>query len=127
MAAGAILCFAICSGCQFYFYSCSNYQVEYMSPGILIGSALLFECFRRWSGRLRRWERPISSVSRSSFAIYTVHIFFMSALYWFVNFDGWPRRTIVIAYLLGSLAGSALVIWPLSKIPFCRKYLFLIK
>lgn len=127
LIAAAILCFLLCTSLQFFLFSCSAERIEYMSPGTLACSALLFECFRRYSERLRRWERPIAAISRSSFAVYLLHIYFMSALYWFCDFSDWPRRAIVMTYLLVSLAGSALIIWPLSKIPFCRKYLFLIE
>ena len=118
---------ALCFYAQFWCYARSLHLLGYDSPGILICSVFLFELLRRADATLQRGEAFFAPVSRASFAVYLVHIFFNLLLFWFCDLSGWSNYTKLLLYLLVPLAGSALIIWPLSKIPFCRKYLFLIK
>ena len=122
-----VLSYLGCCAVQFYCYSCSTHLLAYMSPAILFSSLFVFECFRRWAGMLRRWDKPLAAVSRSAFAIYLIHVFFVWGIHWYMYFTDWHRPAKVLFMLFVPLAGSALIIWPLSKIPFCRKYLLLIK
>ena len=123
----AALCFLLCAGLQFFLFSCSTELLGYMSPGILAGSALLLECFRRYADRLRRWERPIAAVSRAAFALYLLHVFILWPIHWYCDLSAWSHPAKALLFELVPLGLSGLIIWPLSKIPFCRKYLFLIK
>ena len=116
-----------CCAVQYYCYSCSTHLLAYMSPAILFSSFFVFECFRRWAGLLRRWEKPMAAVSRSAFALYLIHVFFVWGIHWYMYFTGWHRSAKLLFMLFVPLGLSGLIIWPLSKIPFCRKYLFLIK
>ena len=93
----------------------------------LLTAALLFACFRRFAGKLRRWEKPLAAVSRSAFALYLLHVYPLAALTWFCDLSAWPHMAKVLLLVTVPLAVSGLVIWPLSKIPFFRKYVFLIK
>ena len=123
----AALSYLLCVGLQFLCYSRSEHLLSYMSPGILLSSALVFECFRRYAGGLLRWEKPITAMSRAAFALYLLHIFFNMSFHWYVDFSAWSRSAKVLFLEIVPLALSGLVIWPLAKIPFFRKYVFLIK
>ena len=127
LAAGTALSYLICVGLQVFCYSRSTHLLSYESPGILLSSVLLFECFRRYSGALRRWERPLASISRSAFAIYLLHVFILWPIYWLCDLSGWSHTARVLLFELVPLLGSGLLIWMLSHIPFCKRYLFLIK
>ncbi len=119
--------FGLCSALQFFCYSRSNRLLGYMSPGILLSAVLCFECFRRFGDRLRRFERPITALSRSAFALYLLHIFFNMGFHWYYDFSAWSRPAKLLFLEVVPLAASGLIIWPLAKIPFFRKYVFLIK
>jgi len=123
----AVLSFLLCTALQFFSYSRSAHLLEYSSPGILLTAALLFACFRRFGEKLRRFERPITAMSRAAFALYLLHVFPLAALSWFFDLSAWPHTAKVLLLEIVPLAVSGLVIWPLSKIPFFRKYVFLIK
>ena len=98
-----------------------------MSPGILFSSFFVFECFRRYSGCLRRFARPLAAVSRSAFALYLMHVFFLWGFHWYFDFSGWSHTAKVLFLTVVPLAASGLIIRLLSPIPWCRKTLFLIK
>ena len=123
----SVLSFLLCTALQFVAYSRSAHLLEYSSPGILLTAALLFACFRRFGDRLRRWEKPLAAVSRSAFALYLLHVYPLAALTWFCDLSAWPHTAKVLLLEIVPLAASGLVIWPLAKIPFFRKYVFLIK
>ena len=125
--AGAALSFLLCVLLQFFCYSRSAHLIAYESPGILLVSVFLFECFRRFSGCLRRFARPLAAVSRAAFALYLVHVFFLLALSRCMSFSGWPHTAKVLFLTLVPLAASGLFIRLLSHIPWCKKRLFLIK
>ena len=127
LVCGTVLSFLLCTALQFFAYSRSAHLLEYSSPGILLTAALLFECFRRFAGKLRRREKPLAAVSRSAFALYLLHVFPLALLTWFCDLSAWPHTAKVLLLVTVPLAVSGLVIWPLSKIPFFRKYVFLIK
>ena len=123
----ALLCYLLCTALQFWCYSSSDHLIDYDSPAILLSAILAFECLRRYADRLRRWERPITAVSRAAFALYLLHVFFLWPIHWYCDLSAWSRPAKVLMFELVPLGLSGLLIWPLSKIPFCRKYLFLIK
>ena len=124
---GTAVSFAICCAAQYYCYSCSNHLVSYTSPGVLLCSVLLFEVIRRFGKKLIAIENPVSYLSRISFGIFLLHLFIMETFNWHVRFTGWPRTVKLLFLEFISFAGSILIIWTLSHIPFCRKRLFLIK
>ena len=66
-------------------------------------------------------------MSRSAFALYLLHVYPLAALTWFCDLSAWPHMEKVLLLVTVPLAVSGLVIWPLAKIPFFRKYVFLIK
>ncbi len=123
----ALLCYLLCTALQFWCYSSSDHLIDYDSPAILLSAIPVFELLRRYADRLRRWERPIAAVSRAAFALYLLHVFFLWGFHWYMYFTGWHRAAKLLFMLFAPLGLSGLIIWPLSKIPFCRKYLFLIK
>ena len=125
--AAAVLSFLLCTALQFLAYSRSAHLLEYSSPGILLTAMLLFECFRRFAGNLRRWEKPLAAMSRSAFALYLLHVYPLAALTWFCDLSAWPHTAKVLLLEIVPLVVSGLVIWPFSRIPFFRKYVFLIK
>ena len=125
--AAAVLSFLLCTALQFFAYSRSAHLLEYSSPGILLTAVLLLECFRRFAGRLRRWEKPLAAMSRSAFALYLLHVYPLAVLTWLCDLSAWSHAAKVLLLEIVPLAVSGLVIWPLAKIPFFRKYVFLIK
>ncbi len=116
-------------GYQFFAYSkAANYVISYDFVGILIVSAVLFELLRRLGERVKE-RKPVTYISKISFAIYFVHIVIMDPIYW--NAKTWlatftPIGQFFVLELI-SFAGSVLIIWLLSKIKWCKKYLFRIK
>lgn len=127
VVSGALLSCLLCCTLQLFLYSVSDHLLSYMSPGILVCAVFLFECLRRFADRPGKLSRPMSTVSRAAFALYVLHVFFVSALNWYGDFGQWPHPLRLCFLWLVPLAASALIIAALSKIPFCRKLLFLIK
>ena len=125
--AGFVLTFLGNCAFQFYAYSISqDYAIEYYFVGIFICAVFLFELIRRKGELLKFAKRPVTYLSRISFGIYLVHIVIMTALVDFVPLNmGRPLKLIVLE--LVSFIGSIIIIAPLSKIPFVRKYVFMIK
>lgn len=122
------LTFVICCAYQFYAYAQPlNYQVAYDFPLMPFCVGFLFEFIRRTAKYLRKCRKPITYLSRISFGIYFMHIVIMTILVSLTKdiFIAQPLR--LLFYEIVSVGGSIALIIPLSKIPFCKKYLFLIK
>ena len=130
VAMAAVGTFLLCCGYQLWAYAQpGNYLVAYDFPLMPICAGLLFELLRRGAHRVQRAEKPITCISRISFAIYFVHIVIMTALVLVLDgiAPGLPKALRLVILEAVSLAGSVGVILPLSKIKIFRQYLFLIK
>jgi len=113
---------------QLWLYSTPvNHLLMEPSPSILITSTFVLELFRRTAVRFEGWKRGITCLSKIAFGIYFVHILIMSGMYWYMDLNTVARPVRVVLYETVSFLGSIGIILPLSKIPVCRKYLFLIK
>lgn len=113
---------------QLWFYAAPvNYLLMEPSPSILLTSALVFECFRRYAPRLTRWAGGLSYLARIAFAIYFVHMPIMSAMYWHLDLSALSRPVQMVLYEAVSFGGSLVIIGLLSRIGFIKKYVFLIK
>lgn len=124
----AIISFLLCCAYQFYAYSQPpDYLVAYSFPLIPVCAGALFELVRRNGDRFRRLEKPVTYLSRISFGIYFVHVALMGILVTVINDLSISQPLQLILLEVGSFVGSILIIAPLSKIKFLRKYLFLIK
>ncbi len=122
--------FLVCCGFQFWAYSRpANYLVAYDFPLMPLLTGFLFELLRRSAERFRKLERPITGLARFSFGIYFLHIVIMTTLVTLLS--DWqvvllrPVRLLVLETV--SVGLSIVLILPLSKIKFFRKYVFLIK
>lgn len=104
-------------------------HVGYQSIGILCCSVFLFELIRRGGSKLTFAKRPITYIARISFGIYFVHIAIMQATVKYMELHqiamAEPVKLIFLEAI--SIIGSIIIIAPLSKIPFFRKYVFMIK
>ena len=128
IAAATVICFAVSSIFQFYAYSCPPQVVlDYNFPLLPILAACVFELVRRGAHLLKRMQRPVTYLARISFAVYFVHILIMSLLEWYFPYGDWYKPVAMLFLEVVSLAGSTLIIRPLSRNRFCRKYLFMIK
>ena len=122
------ICFTLTCVYQLWLYSTPvNHLLMEPSPSILITATLCFELIRRVADRFRRWERPVTWLSRTAFGNYFVHILIMSAMYWYMDLSAVERPLRVVFYEAVSFGGALVIIWLLAKIPVCKKYLFLIK
>lgn len=116
-------------GYQYFSYSrMPNYVISYDFVGILLVPAALFELLRRLGEKVKE-RKPVTYISKISFAIYFVHIVIMDPIYW--NAKTWlatftPIGQFFVLEII-SFVGSILIIWLLSKIKVCKKYLFRIK
>jgi surface polysaccharide O-acyltransferase-like enzyme len=124
----AVLSFILCVGFQIYIFKCpADLYIYYDFFLLPVCAAAIFEYIRRKAYLLKKISKPITSLSRSAFAIYFVHIVIMSAMYWFIYF-GELNQFVKMAILESvSFAGSIIIIYPLSKIPLLKRYLFMIK
>lgn len=128
IAAGAVLSFAFCWA--FQYYACGKpetFNLDYDFAMLLVCAAFFFELFRRAAPHIKRGRRVITYLARISFGIYFVHILIMSYLEWHVYYHGWPRPAAMLFLEAVSVGGSIVVIALLSRIPICRKYLFMMK
>lgn len=123
----ALLIYALCSAVQYYCYSTTAHLISYMSPGILFGSAFVFEVIRRYADKLSGMRQAFAAISRSAFAIYLIHIYFNMGFHWYMSFEGWGYLSKLLFLEFVPLACSGLVIALLSRSRFCRKYLLLMK
>lgn len=113
---------------QLWLYSTPvNHLLMEPSPSILITSTLCFELIRRVADRVRRWERPITWLSKTAFGNYFAHILIMSLMYWYMDLSNLARPLRVVFFEVVSFGGALVIIWALAKIPACKKYLFQIK
>ena len=122
------VCFAVTCAYQLWLYSTSvNHLLMEPSPSILITATLTFELVRRTAGCFSRWQKGITGLAKIAFGIYFVHILIMSAMYWYMDLTAMARPLRVVLFETVSFGGSVIIIRLLAKIPFCKKYLFLIK
>ena len=122
------VCFTLTCLYQLWLYSTPvNHLLMEPSPSILITSTLCFELIRRAADRFRRWENPITWLSKTAFGNYFVHILIMSLMYWYMDLRNLARPLRVVLYEALSFGGALVIIWLLAKIPVCKKYLFQIK
>lgn len=103
------------------------YLVSYESVGILVCAVFWFELIRRKGTLLKPLEKPITYLSRVSFAIYFVHIVIMEGMRWTMDLSMFSRSQKFLVLELCSFVGSLVIIWVLSRFRVCRKYLFMIK
>ena len=116
-------------GYQYFAYSrAANYVISYDFVGILLVPASLFELLRRLGEKVKE-RKFVTYISKISFAIYFVHIVIMDLIYW--NTKSWIATLTPICqfFVLEGISffGSILIIYLLSKIKCCKKYLFRIK
>lgn len=126
----AVGSFLICCGYQFWVYTTpADYMITYDFPLFPVCTAFAFELIRRVAHWFQKAERPITGISRISFAIYFMHMLFVTALRavldQFAPGMMLPIRLILLEVIPVGL--SIALILPLSKIKLLRKYLFLIK
>ena len=122
--------FLLCCGYQLWAYTMpTDFAVDYNFPLLPVCTGFAFELMRRGAHWFQKAEKPITYISRISFAIYFLHIVFVTALKTvldqFVPELLLPVRLILLE--VASVGLSIAVIMPLSKIKVFRKYLFLIK
>ena len=127
VAAAGVLSFLLAAALQFFAYSRSTYLLGYMSPLILLHAVCLFEGLRRWGERLRFLDKPITALSSAAFGIYLLHIYFNMIFHWYMDFSAWPHLAKLLFLEFMPIAGSLLIIWPLSRLPRVRRLLFLMK
>ena len=121
-------CFALCTIFVFYAYTRPPQVVlDYDFPLLPILAAGVFELIRRGAHLLKGMQRPVTYLAKISFAVYFVHILIMSLLEWYFPYGSWPKPVAMLFLEAVSLTGSVLIIRPLSRSRFCRKYLFMIK
>ncbi|MDO5785295.1 MAG: acyltransferase [Eubacteriales bacterium] len=128
VAAGAALSFAFCWG--FQYYACGKpetFSLDYDFAMLLVCAMFTFELFRRAAPHIKHGRGAITYLARISFGVYFVHILIMSYLEWHVYYHSWPRPAAMLFLEAVSVGGSIAVIALLSRIPACRKYLFMIK
>ena len=124
----ALCTFLLCCGFQLFAYSRpANYLVAHDFPIMLFCAVFTFEFLRRTSHLCQKAQKPISYISRISFAIYFLHIVIMVITTRLISMSGWYYWCKLL-FLEGiSVGASILIIMPLSKIKPIKKYLFLIK
>lgn len=129
-AVAAVFLLSFFGDCAYQFWAYSrpmNYLLDYDFCGILLCSLFAFELLRRTADSLRRLERPIVYLSQISFGIYFVHIVIMDSVLHFVTIGSWPHPFQTIFLEAVSMVGAVAVIAVLSRIPWCKRYLFMIK
>ncbi len=113
---------------QIWLYVCDiNYSVVYRDLGPLLAAAFLFESFRRREHLPQRITTAANRLSRIAFGIYFVHICIITGLEWTVSEQTFYYLPRFFLLELVSFFGSILIIKIVSKIDWCKKYLFLIK
>ena len=120
--------FLLCCGFQLFAYAQpANYLVAHDFPVMLFCAIFTFEYIKRTAHLCAKVEKPISYISRISFAIYFLHIVIMTILTKIITMSGWYYWCKLL-FLEGiSMLGSILIIMVLSQMKPIRKYLFLIK
>ena len=129
----AVLSFGLCCGFQFYVYSQPlNYVVDYNFPLLPVCAAALMELARRGAYRLKALEKPVTYISRISFAIYLLHIVVMTTLLRprmaeVFHYSAWNPAVKLVFLEVASVGISIALIAALSQVKVLRKYLFMIK
>lgn len=127
---GFLLPFLLTCAFQMYIYSTkTDLALPYNDFGVLVSSVFLFELIRRFSEKLKKLERQVDYLSKISFGIYCVHMIIMTVLA--KNTVGLKAQMPQYCYFFFiaavSVVGSIIIIAPTSKIPFIRKYFYLMK
>ena len=128
IAAGAALSAAFCFA--FQYYACGKpetFNLDYDFAMLLVCAGFVFEGIRRAAPHIRRGRHAITYLARISFGVYFVHILIMSYMEWHVYYHGLPRPAAMLLLETVSVGGSVVVIALLSRIPACRRYLFMVK
>lgn len=122
------LTYVISCAHQIYAYAQPmDYVISYTYPLLPVCGAFLFELIRRTAHRLKGLEKPVTYLSRISFAIYLLHMVVMTSLNTVMDYTGWDPILKMLFMQLVSIAASVAIIAPLSRVKPLRKYLFLIK
>lgn len=127
---GFSLSFLLTCAFQMYIYSTeTDLALPYNDMGVLVSSVFLFELIRRFSEKLKKLERSVGYLSRISFGIYCVHMIIMTVLVKNTAElkNQMPQYCYFFFIAAVSVIGSIIIIAPTSKIPFVRKYLYMIK
>lgn len=128
VAAVAALSFAFCWA--FQYYACGKpetFNLDYDFAMLLVCAAFTFELIRRAAPYIKRGRSAITYLARIAFGVYFVHILIMSYMEWHVYYHDLPRPAAMLLLEVVSVGGSIAIIALLSRVPFCRKYLFMIK
>ncbi|MCD8356659.1 MAG: acyltransferase [Clostridia bacterium] len=128
IAAGAVLSFLCCCVFQFYAYSRPvQATIDYDFVLLPVLAVCIFELIRRGGHLLEKFQRPITYMAKISFAVYFVHILIMSLLEWYFPYGNWCKPLAMLFLEAVSIGGSVVIIRIFSRIPFCKKYLFMVK
>ena len=128
VALGTALIFGGVCALQWYMYSRPvDYLLDYDHTGYVFCAVFLFELIRRCAGLVEWLRRPVTYLSRVSFAVYFIHIIIiMTALFWY----GPPidREWLKLLWLeAASVGGSLVVIAALSRVPVLKRYALYMK
>lgn len=122
------LTFILTCSHQIYAYSWpTDYVISYSYPLLPLCGACLFEGIRRTTHRLNTLEKPITYLSRISFAIYLMHMVVITSLNTIMDYSGWHQILKMLFMQWVSIGVSIVIIALLSKVKCFRKYLLLIK
>ncbi len=125
---GTVVSFAATCTYQLFAYTTGlDYAIVYDFIGVAVCATFLFEWIRRAKPLPESVNRLVCKLSQIAFGIYFVHICIMTGLDVVLDRLSVPYVPQLILLELVSFVGSVLIILPLSKIPFCKRYLFLIK
>lgn len=101
--------------------------VDYSYVTVLVCAAMLFEFLRRLDRQKPSSCKLLTWLSQYAFGFYFIHIMIMETIYWCVDLSGIGRVVRMAMLEAVSLGGSLVVIAALSRIPWCRRYLFMVK
>lgn len=127
---GAVLSYLLTAGYQFWMYTGpTDYNLKYEDFGILLTSVFLFEFLRRKGNVFLPTQKVTEALSRYAFGMYCVHICVMRGLifvfkHWHIELYPYVQFLLLFAVSFGL---SWLIIALTEKVPFFRKYLYLIK
>lgn len=125
--------FGVCCGFQLWVYAQPmDYLIDYNFPVLPVCAAAIMELCRRGAHKLRAIEKPVTYLSRISFAIYLLHIVVMTTLLrprvaGLMNYASWKPALKMVFLEVASVGISVAVIALLSRIKLLKKYLFMIK
>ena len=114
---------------EIIFTTPSWFLIGYECTFILFCSLFLFEEIRRLFSKRTEPLALFTLLSKTAFGIFFLHIIIVKFFGWFFPQIAATLPGFIWIPLLWiiSVAGSVLIIVPLSRISFCKKYLFLIK